>query len=67
MAYITINHEACKSCGFCMQYCPKGILERGEKVNAMGYVSVLQKTPELCTGCKLCAVMCPDYAIEVYR
>jgi 2-oxoglutarate ferredoxin oxidoreductase subunit delta len=40
----------------------------GERLNARGYhpVELLDRESK-CTGCALCAMMCPDAAITVYR
>ena len=67
MASITIRRENCKSCGYCVRFCPAGVLVAGEQVNSKGYEYVISAHIERCTGCGICARMCPDAAIEVYR
>lgn len=67
MAYITIRAESCKSCGYCVTFCPKKVLATGESLNAKGYPYVVAVHPEECIGCAICAGMCPDAAIEVYK
>lgn len=67
MAKVTIRAESCKSCGYCVKFCKKDVLAVGEKVNAKGYPYVIVKDPDRCVGCAMCAQMCPDAAIEVYR
>ena len=67
MAYVTIRAESCKSCGYCIQFCPKKVLEKGSAVNSQGYQYVVAAHPENCIGCAFCAEMCPDAVIEVYR
>jgi 2-oxoglutarate ferredoxin oxidoreductase subunit delta len=38
------------------------------KINNLGYSpAVYDATGNACTGCKLCAEICPDIAIEVFR
>jgi 2-oxoglutarate ferredoxin oxidoreductase subunit delta len=38
------------------------------KLNAKGYHPALLADPEAkCTGCAICAVICPDVCITVYR
>lgn len=67
MGRIEVNREMCKSCGLCLRQCPKGILHIGRKVNSKGY-SVCEQTEEgVCTACCLCAVVCPDAAITVFK
>ena len=67
MAEVKIRAESCKSCGYCVRFCPKGVLEIGAQVNSKGYPYVTAAHPEKCIGCAMCANMCPDAAIEVYR
>jgi len=37
------------------------------KLNAAGYQSAEFKDDGECTGCAICAIVCPEVAIEVYR
>ncbi len=67
MAEVKIRAESCKSCGYCVRFCPKGVLEIGAQVNSKGYPYVTAAHPEKCIGCAMCANMCPDAAIEVFR
>lgn len=67
MAKVTIRSESCKSCGYCVQFCNKDVLSVGEVVNSKGYPYVIIKNPDNCVGCAMCAQVCPDAAIEVYR
>lgn len=67
MANVTIYAEGCKSCGYCVKFCPKNVLAVGKKVNTRGYPYVVVEKPEACVGCAMCAQMCPEAAIEVYR
>lgn len=66
MPKVEIRNESCKSCGYCVKFCPQKVLGIGENVNSKGYeyVTVLN---DKCVGCKMCAVICPDAAIEVYK
>ena len=70
MARIEITTEACKSCSYCVISCPKKpkkCLEIGEKVNSKGYLYATSARPEDCIGCAMCAQICPESAIEVWR
>lgn len=67
MAKIEIIAERCKSCGYCVKFCPKQLLRIGTKVNEKGYEYAEAIDLDSCTGCATCARMCPDGAIEVYR
>lgn len=69
MARIVINKDLCKSCGICMNACPKGLIKTGEQVNSVGvyYAEFVDKNSQ-CLGCAICAESCPDAAIvEVYK
>ena len=37
MAKVEIVAERCKSCGYCVKFCPKQVLEIGTGVNSKGY------------------------------
>ncbi len=67
MAKVEIRSESCKSCGYCVKFCPKGVLAVGEKVNSKGYEYVVPVNMDACIACCICARMCPDAAIEVYK
>jgi 2-oxoglutarate ferredoxin oxidoreductase subunit delta len=68
-AYIVIDHERCKACYLCVSVCPKEIIKITERINKNGYtyVEVQADKAHECSGCKSCAIMCPDIAISVYR
>jgi len=67
MAFVTINAEGCKACMLCIEFCPKASLALSDDLNSRGYHPAQQRSPELCNGCRICALMCPDVCIEVYR
>lgn len=46
MAQVTIRAESCKSCGYCVKFCPKGVLAVGHEVNSKGYPFVVAAHPE---------------------
>ncbi len=67
MAEVKIRAESCKSCGYCVKFCPRNVLKVGSEVNSKGYQYVIAEKPEDCIGCAMCAQMCPDSAIEVWK
>lgn len=62
---IHIFKDRCKGCGFCVEYCPKDVLEMSEEYNIKGYHPPHVKTPDDCVDCHLCEMLCPEFAIYV--
>ncbi|MDI6753661.1 MAG: 4Fe-4S binding protein [Thermodesulfobacteriota bacterium] len=56
---IAIYQSWCKRCGICAAFCPAQVLAQDEAGNP--YL----KDPDQCTGCQLCQLRCPDFAINV--
>jgi 2-oxoglutarate ferredoxin oxidoreductase subunit delta len=50
----------------CVIVCPKDSIVISKKSNKKGYFPA-QATDSGCTGCAMCAIICPDAVIEVYR
>ena len=68
MGKVVITREFCKGCELCTTACSKKLLKIGESFNKSGYYVVEFCGEEgTCTGCALCAEMCPDVAIEVWK
>lgn len=68
MGKIVVNTEYCKGCELCTSACTFRLIRPGREFNKSGYYFVEFIDPESsCTGCALCAEMCPDAAIEVWK
>lgn len=62
---IIINKDRCKGCGYCVDFCSKGVLAMGEETNAKGYYPPEVVKGNECVDCGLCEEICPDFAIRV--
>ena len=69
--HITIDRELCKGCYLCISVCPKEVIFISNRLNQQGYYPVDFKEDEKngrrCIACSICATICPDIAIEVFR
>lgn len=55
---LVIEPSWCKGCGYCVEFCPKQVLE-------LQHEKAVIKNPKDCIFCGLCEQRCPDYAIYV--
>jgi 2-oxoglutarate/2-oxoacid ferredoxin oxidoreductase subunit alpha len=60
---VYINLDRCKGCGFCIEFCPPKVLKFSDKFNNHGYHPPFLENEAACTGCDLCGLYCPDFAI----
>lgn len=56
---IAIQRKWCKSCGICVEFCPKKVFAVGELNEP------IISTTDACTGCRLCELRCPEFAIII--
>lgn len=64
---VFIKKERCKGCGFCVKFCPSGVLAFSKEYNEKGYHFPEAVNPDACIGCNLCGLYCPDFAIFSVR
>jgi 2-oxoglutarate ferredoxin oxidoreductase subunit delta len=62
---VHIIDDRCKGCGFCVEFCPRGVFVMSKHTNAKGYHPPEVVNASACTDCGLCALLCPDFAIYV--
>ncbi len=55
--------DRCKGCEFCVEFCPREVLEMSTDFNTKGYHYPVVVKADLCVECDLCEVICPDFAI----
>jgi 2-oxoglutarate ferredoxin oxidoreductase subunit delta len=67
MPKVVVLREYCKSCGLCVDICPKKVLKIGDSTNQKGYYAVVVVDESKCIGCAMCGIVCPDVALEVSR
>ena len=60
---IVVLEDRCKGCSFCIEFCPRDVLEQGTKLNVRGVHAPQVRDPDLCVGCGVCEEICPDFAI----
>lgn len=67
--FIRIAEDRCKGCDLCIPACPVDIIAKADvqRTNALGWRPVRVTDMSRCVACRLCAVVCPDLAIEVFR
>ena len=64
---IIIDRELCKGCGNCIEACPMQVIAMTKQFNKVGYFTASPIAAGKCTGCAICANMCPEVAITVYQ
>ena len=56
---ISVHREWCKSCGICVEFCPKDVLVSDNQGKP------IPENIDACIKCGLCELRCPDFAITV--
>lgn len=62
---IIVNEDWCKGCKVCIERCPVNALEESDKLNKLGIYPPRLKKVNKCNYCRLCELLCPDFAITV--
>jgi 2-oxoglutarate ferredoxin oxidoreductase subunit delta len=62
---IEIIEDWCKGCEICIKRCPVDALEMSDKINKRGVYPPILKEENECNFCRLCELLCPDFAVTV--
>ena len=62
---VNVIKNRCKSCEFCIEFCPQGILELSDEFNTKGYHPPRVVEKDGCIACRLCELICPEFAIHI--
>ncbi|OGK86606.1 MAG: hypothetical protein A2X52_19955 [Candidatus Rokubacteria bacterium GWC2_70_16] len=68
-ARLEITEAWCKgrACEICVRVCPERILAIDSAGGGRGADTVRVLRDDACTGCRLCELLCPDFAIAVHE
>ena len=62
---IHIDEKLCKGCDICISICPTNVFETSNKLNEKGYIIPIPVREDKCIKCRLCEIICPDFAIHI--
>ena len=60
---VHIIQDRCKGCGYCIEFCPRGILAFSKRFNKKGYHPPEVQIADGCVNCHYCEIICPEFAI----
>ncbi len=60
---VHIIEDRCKGCGYCIEFCPREVLQFSSHFNRKGYHPPTVKAAEACVNCHYCEIICPEFAI----
>ena len=62
---IDVDTFLCKGCGICVELCPRKVFEWSKELSEKGVHYPVPVHTDKCVRCKLCELLCPDFAIAV--
>ncbi|MGE5672352.1 MAG: 4Fe-4S binding protein [Mycobacterium leprae] len=64
---LELDENQCKGCELCVKACKPQVLAMGSTINALGYRPASIVAAEKCTGCKACALVCPECVFTIWQ
>ena len=65
--WIEVDELYCKGCDMCVDACPKDVIGLDlDRLTSKGYHPAYL-IAEGCTGCAICAIVCPEAALTIFR
>jgi len=64
---IEVDENLCKACELCVQSCPVQVIALNNDIITPRGFHPAYLAKDGCTGCGICAIVCPEAAITVYR
>ncbi|MCL2045200.1 MAG: 4Fe-4S dicluster domain-containing protein [Oscillospiraceae bacterium] len=64
---VRFDGDVCKGCGLCCEFCSEKIIAMSSHINSAGYSPAGVEEQDKCIGCRACALVCPDGAIEIFK
>ncbi len=61
---LKVKDSLCKSCGLCIQFCPKDCISLTGNLNQKGY-EYIKVDMEKCILCGTCYTMCPEVVFTI--
>ena len=65
MYRLNLNPAYCKGCGICVEACPKNVIKSSGRIDSKGHLLPQAGDMKRCSGCRLCELVCPDFAIAL--
>ena len=62
---VHVQEDRCKGCAYCVEFCPQDVLCMSTHYNLKGYHPPYVQAAEKCYACRLCELLCPEFALGI--